>query len=326
MSSFPSRIPFEPNVVHLQSHDVDEINQLLRSSNWQPNVIQLGAGLLKHQYLITNLGGIQFARVTVNLPMLHRSGSPRQTITFALPFNRESTYTWCGYALSPQQIIVHQANREVDLAGSSTSDFAVITLDVDDFLSSGMPEDEALFKRVLSQKTHVLSASQTTVLRLKHYLQELFTMAQNQPNKATHPVMQTIIRNDFLPLLLECLATTQPVPEPGSLNRYQLVKQAEAYMLAHLDQPLTLQDLCAAAGAKRRTLQTAFLEVCGISPMTYLKIQRLHGARAQLQAANPKTATVMALATHWGFWHMGHFSNDYKQMFGESPSQTLRRV
>jgi AraC family ethanolamine operon transcriptional activator len=138
--------------------------------------------------------------------------------------------------------------------------------------------------------------------------------------------MQTIIRNDFLPLLLECLATTQPVPESGSLNRYQLVKQAEAYILTHLDQPLTLQDLCAAAGTKCRTLQTAFLQVCGISPMTYLKIQRLHGARAQLQAADPKTATVMAVANRWGFWHMGYFSRDYKRMFGELPSQALRQV
>jgi AraC family ethanolamine operon transcriptional activator len=69
----------------------------------------------------------------------------------------------------------------------------------------------------------------------------------------------------------------------------------------------------------------AFLEIYGISPMTYLKAQRLHGARYHLQTTNPKTATVVGIATRWGFWHMGYFSHDYKQMFGESPSQTLKR-
>jgi AraC family ethanolamine operon transcriptional activator len=137
--------------------------------------------------------------------------------------------------------------------------------------------------------------------------------------------MQTIIRNDFLPLLLECLATSQTVPEAGFYHRYEMVKQAEAHMLTHLDQPLTLQDLCTAVGAKGRTLQSAFLAVYGTSPMGYLKIQRLHGARQRLQTAHPKTNTVVGIASAWGFWHMGHFARDYKQMFGEAPSQTLKR-
>jgi len=326
MTSFPSRIQFEPAVVHLRSCDTDEVNHLLCTSHWQPKLVQLEPGFVQHQYLVAQLGGIQFARVTVNLGMLHRSGSPHRTLTFALPLNPEPDYTWCGYSLSPQQIIVHHANREVNLVGKNSSDFAVITLDVDDFLSSGMPDDQALFERVLSEQTHLLSVDQMAFLRLKYYLQELLAMAQSQPQKATHPVMQTIIRNDFLPLLLECLGNSQSLSEAGSWNRYRLVKEVEAYMLTHLDRPLTLQDLCAAVGRKSRTLQFAFSAVYGISPMTYLKLQRLHGVRYQLQTANPKTKTVVGIATNWGFWHMGHFSRDYQRMFGETPSQTLKRA
>jgi AraC family ethanolamine operon transcriptional activator len=326
MTSFPNRIQFEPAIVQMRSPDIDAVNDMLRASHWQPKLMQLEPGLLDAQYLIANLGGIQFARITVNLAMLHRSGSPPHTISFGLPFDAQPDYAWCGYPLSPQQIIVHHANQEVNLSGHSPKDFVVMTLNVDDFLSSGMPEDQPLFERLFSENTHLLSVNQKTFLRLGHYLKELFTLVQNYPKKATHPVMQTIIRNDFLPLLLECLGTSQSVPESGRSQRYQLVKQAEAYMLTHLDQPLTLQDLCTAVGAKGRTLQTAFLEVCGISPMAYLKAQRLHGVRLQLQSANPQMITVMSIATRWGFWHMGYFSRDYKQMFGESPSQTLKRV
>jgi AraC family transcriptional regulator, ethanolamine operon transcriptional activator len=326
MTSLTNRIQFEPAIFHLRSHDIDKINDVLRSGHWQPHLIQLEPGLLDSQYLLANLGGIQFGRITVNLAMLHRSGSPKHTISFGLPLNAQTDYTWCGHPISPQQIMVHHANREVNLSGKGPKDFAVITLDVDDFLSAGMPEDRALFELVLSEKTYSLSVNRITCLRLSHYLKELFALVQNQPNKATHPVMQKIIRNDFLPLLLECLGTSQSVPESGLSDRYQLVKQAEAYLLTHLDRPLTLQDLCAAVGSKCRTLQTAFLEIFGISPMAYLKTQRLHGARCQLKAAHPQSITVMGIATHWGFWHMGYFSRDYKRMFGESPSQTLKRV
>ncbi len=324
--SFPSRLAFKPSVVQLRSQDIDEVNHLLSQSQWQPNLVQLEPGLLEHHYLIAQLGGIQFARVTVNLPMLHRSGSPDRTLTFALPLSPDPAYTWCGFPLTQCQIIVHRANQEVNLLGRSSSDFAVVTLDVDDFLGCGMPEDHALFERIFAEHTHVLAVNQTTFLRVKHYLQELFTMIQTQPQKATHPVMQTIIRNDFLPLLLECLATSLAMPEASFSHRYQMVKQVEAHMLTHLNQPLTLQDLCTVVGAKSRTLQTAFLAVYGTSPMAYLKIQRLYGARLHLQSADPKTGTVVGIATNWGFWHMGHFSRDYKQMFGETPSQTLKRV
>jgi transcriptional regulator GlxA family with amidase domain len=33
---------------------------------------------------------------------------------------------------------------------------------------------------------------------------------------------------------------------------------------------------------------------------------------------------VAGVALRWGFAHMGRFSNEYKQRYGESPSKTLR--
>jgi len=33
---------------------------------------------------------------------------------------------------------------------------------------------------------------------------------------------------------------------------------------------------------------------------------------------------VQDIAARWGFWHLSHFANDYRRMFGELPSETLR--
>lgn len=59
--------------------------------------------------------------------------------------------------------------------------------------------------------------------------------------------------------------------------------------------------------------------------MAYLKVQRLHGARRALKLHDPKTTSVTAIAQQWGFWNLGHFGQAYKALFGELPSQTLRR-
>jgi AraC family ethanolamine operon transcriptional activator len=73
-------------------------------------------------------------------------------------------------------------------------------------------------------------------------------------------------------------------------------------------------------------LRYGFQECFGPGPATYLKIQRLNGVRRQLKASAGKGITVSAIALQWGFWQMGQFAKDYKKMFGECPSATLREI
>ncbi|MDG2990825.1 helix-turn-helix domain-containing protein [Candidatus Synechococcus calcipolaris G9] len=75
----------------------------------------------------------------------------------------------------------------------------------------------------------------------------------------------------------------------------------------------------------KSALSYGFQDIFGMSSIAYLKIQRLKGVRNALKKSNPESDSVMGIANRYGFWHMGHFSTDYKHMFGESPSVTLQR-
>jgi len=35
---------------------------------------------------------------------------------------------------------------------------------------------------------------------------------------------------------------------------------------------------------------------------------------------------VKDVVAHWGFWHLSRFSAEYRALFGELPSDTLKRA
>ena len=104
-----------------------------------------------------------------------------------------------------------------------------------------------------------------------------------------------------------------------------IVKTAEAHAVSKAGASLYVTDLCTAAGVSERTLEYAFKEVMGLTPVAYLVRLRLHRVRQALLAAPLGSTTVSAQALNWGFWHFGEFTRAYKECFGELPSDTLRR-
>lgn len=102
------------------------------------------------------------------------------------------------------------------------------------------------------------------------------------------------------------------------------VRRAVAYIDAHADQPVTGEDIAAAAGVSVRALQAGFRRHLDTTPLGYLRRVRLERAHRDLQAADPTTgATVAAIARRWGFTDLSRFAADYRRTFGRLPRHTL---
>jgi AraC family ethanolamine operon transcriptional activator len=90
--------------------------------------------------------------------------------------------------------------------------------------------------------------------------------------------------------------------------------------------PVTIRDLCEAAGVPERTLRSAFTEYFGVGPMHLLKARQLQEVRRALLVADPSEHTVSGVAQSWGVWDFGHFSRRYRALYAEMPSTTLARL
>ncbi len=125
--------------------------------------------------------------------------------------------------------------------------------------------------------------------------------------------------------LITALANVASIPrveqrrEQRSLS---LVRNVEAFMWDNVEEPLTLERICREMHCGVRALIYAFKDVYGVGPMTYWKVCRLNAAHRKLRASAGNTA-ILEIAADYGFWHMGHFSSDHKQMFGMTPSEAI---
>lgn len=103
------------------------------------------------------------------------------------------------------------------------------------------------------------------------------------------------------------------------------VRAAVSYIEEHLADPVTLTEIARHTNRSARSIQQAFHDDLGTTPMAYVRDRRLERARSQLADAVPSDGvTVTVVAHRWGFSHLGHFSAAYLKRFGESPSSTLR--
>jgi AraC-like DNA-binding protein len=104
--------------------------------------------------------------------------------------------------------------------------------------------------------------------------------------------------------------------------RTRALERALAYIEDHPDEAVSVRDICSENDIALRTLNRAFNERFGVGPKAYLKRRRLSAVRTEILSSPPRTQ-VTGIANRWGFWHMGQFADDYRNLFGELPSRTM---
>ena len=104
----------------------------------------------------------------------------------------------------------------------------------------------------------------------------------------------------------------------------QAVKAAVDLMRARFGENLTVTTIAAHCGVAERTLNEQFRRFLDVSPGRYLHRLRLMEARECLLAEASTGISVTEVALRCGFRHFGRFAQQYRDAFGESPSETLR--
>lgn len=306
----------------LTSQDIDEIPTIL--SGWEMEWRQLSRGCFQGQLKFARFESIALFYLSWNQAVQIQGISPPETISFGIEIRSQGQAVWRGFKYSNQDVLIN-SDREIDLKVPAGYEMFIIAVKRDLLLEYADLQQRRLCSEDLQKSLG--RANSAALNAIKAYLQSNFALLDlDLDGKKIYPDAQSITQ-DVVSLLITVLLSIEDYSAQlsHSLQRMQLVKQLEKHMLAHLDQPLTIEQLCTVAGISERSLNNYFHDLLDMSPIAYFKALRLNRVRSALKLADPTIDKVASIAKQWGFQHMGYFSMDYKAMFGESPSKTLWR-
>ena len=217
-------------------------------------------------------------------------------------------------------IIILNDNKPFDLIVSEPC--YIYTLAIEQVILER--EFEAFFKipfrQVYKEQDIYLDPAQREAYCLL-FKKEMEVLKQ-QPAENTSAEMYAMLEIEILKKLFSYFLFRPK--EINYLPKY--IRDGRVLLKQNINATYTIADLVDDLQVSKRTIQHGFKHYLGFTPKEYQQYIRLNGIRKTILDAKDPNITLSEIAANYNYFHLGHFSAEYKKFFGESPSKTLRKV
>jgi len=161
--------------------------------------------------------------------------------------------------------------------------------------------------------------------KLQRLHADVAELAESAPEIIANSEAARGLEQVLITAMVDCLTTGSGAEGSSACRRHErIMRRFHAAIEAHPGEAIYLPELCTTVGVPERTLRLCCHESLGMAPKRYLMLRRMHLARQALRKADAATTTVTAIAASFGFWSFGRFAVEYRALYGEPPSMTLR--
>jgi AraC family ethanolamine operon transcriptional activator len=293
---------------------------------WSQLYDQLSVGSFQGEITGACFSGIHLFRETTSLSLRQSCVVLSHSWWFGIPASETGSFRIDARRIGEGAIAIRRGNRPFELI--TPTGFRIFGLVVHHktlaaHLRSVFPEEDALARLSLDTSQSNLHSHGV----LAEFFGEVLDEVGRRPEVLESAKACQAIQNSLLDAVTEICASSQQAREiPRSEMQYaQLVRKVRQFLMDNSDRAISVPELCTAFQVSRRTLQYAFDRVIGMGPNAYLKILRLNGVRRDLMRRD-KNISIQQAASDWGFWHLSQFAKDYRTLFRELPSATMKRA
>lgn len=174
-------------------------------------------------------------------------------------------------------------------------------------------------------RAQLIAAEPARFGALRAVIRDVLTLASHSPDVLLQPGVIEGTEESLLRAVDQVLHPASLASEGKRTNLGQylsLVRRFDEFLTANPGAVVFSADVARQLGVSVRTLHNALFAIRGMSMHRYTRLRRLWSVRQQLvQGCRPESIKAIALVN--GFWHLGEFLSLYRDLFGETPQQTL---
>jgi AraC family ethanolamine operon transcriptional activator len=319
-------MPKQPSEPQIQAHNFEDFDELAENvQGWDTEFTRLDRGQFCGKLWQVVGEEFRFSSFFTSCRHEQRVAPPLGFRSFGILTPTSPDIIFRNRQLDQKGIAVFPSGKESDSQNPPGWEAFEVSF-TENFMESvsqrmGLPSLEDL----LVEK-EIARCNQTALLDLQSWLlgvrQQFSTHFGNPLSKSFMEQFTSELPRRFL----NTISSSTPIGFRHSLRqRDRAMKKVKEFLTEFPDDPPTITDLCDVAQVSERTLEYAFQERYELTPTTYLRFYRLNGVHKALRAADPASTTVTKVSTDWGFWHFGHFTSNYRKLFGQLPSDTLKK-
>lgn len=308
------------------SLDVDDQAQALEG--WEQSYEQLGCGRFSGRTRQLLMDDGVLLRESTNRPLREEIVPPRDHWVVAVPLLVEPGSMFAGRPLQATSLIPLLPGQEYDVVATGALDLLAVSAHRR-VVETLEPAVQDWLNTLRGGRTVALTptAAAASLLLLQGAMARAEALVTSRAEAGQGADEEDSLLADVLAGVLSLAAESDHAAGPSTIPRraqarQQVARRAIDFMRANLQHDIRVPDICAAAYASRRTLQYCFEEFLHTTPQAYLRALRLNEARRVLKSR--PGLPITEVAGDLGFCSASHFTQHYKEMFGELPSQTLR--
>lgn len=303
----------------VRTDDVDD--QALSLHGWSQCYRQLSLGTFQGGLDYYSLPDVELMFESSNQAVHQVGQTPSGKVVLGLPLDSEGEGWLAGRPFDRDSVIAIDAASQFSFRTPILLTLSAIIVDASVLMDTAVSFDMgALLEAVLHAGRARLPSGAAAPLRscLEDFRDTLRKVQNPVPGSALRGMAASVLCRWLQ--ALDCAERMELSLPSRRQQRERIVRSARSYILEHLAEIPTTLDVCRIIHVHERVLQYCFNEAMGMSPTTYIRYLRLHEVRRELRSGGMET--LGDIAARWGFWHPSRFSSEYKQLFGELPSET----
>jgi AraC family ethanolamine operon transcriptional activator len=289
-------------------------------------IIPLGRGPFSTELTTMQLGDISL-HIGHASPLMGFAKVAADRAVLQLPFENVETLLLNGVACQPGVVGAYSCGAELMRANPRPSSFAslIMTFGSVERLLQPPPRSKLLCPGSYA----ILQAEAAARARYERVVLAAHEAALSVPDLFKVEQSRLALREALLHAARDLMMPehAQEVRMPRNCQALRrIVVTADEYLCSHMDRPIYTEELCNVLAVSASSLADAFRAVFMISPHRFLKLRRMSMVRVTLQSLDGPMPLIKSIALGHGFWHLGQFAHDYRETYGEAPSETLERA